>query len=92
MEIQKEKTGPASDKPSFFGPPARWIGFGRMFWGGVVMGICIGAGFGLLIGAQLVEEGLITPKNHMRLVGINLVLVVIGIWGGRAIAGRPVRR
>jgi hypothetical protein len=55
MESQQEKTSTASDKPSFFGPPAQWAQFGPMFWGGVVMGLCMGVGLGLLIGAGLLE-------------------------------------
>jgi len=91
METQPEKTSPALAKPSFFGPPARWIGFGRMFWGGVVMGICIGGGLGLLIGAALVAEGMILPQPDFRLVLAVVALQLIGVWAGRAIAGRPVR-
>jgi hypothetical protein len=92
MENQPEKTSPASDKPSFFGPPTAWAGFGRKFWGGVVMGLCIGAGLGLLFGAQLVEEGQISSENRGTLILVNFALLCIGIFGGRAIAGRPIRR
>jgi hypothetical protein len=93
VETQPEKTSPASDKPSFFGPPARWMGFGRMFWGGVVMGIGIGGTLGFLIGAALVAEGIIPsqPNRFWHLLVIAL-LPAIATWIGRAIAGPPARR
>jgi hypothetical protein len=92
MESHQQETSPTPDKPSFFGPPAAWTQFGAMFWGGVVMGICFGVGFGLLIGAELVANGTIAPQKHMPLVGTALVLQLIGIASGRAIAMRSIRR
>ena len=63
-----------------------------MFWGGVVMGIFMGASLGLLVGAGLIAEGMIAPQSYGRLVLVALVLQLIGVASGRAVAGRPVRR
>jgi hypothetical protein len=92
METQPEKSSPASDKPSFWGPPAGWIGFGRMFWGGEVMGIFFGGSLGLLIGATLMAEGIISPQPRFWHMLVIALLPGIGTWVGRAIAGRPARR
>jgi hypothetical protein len=62
-----------------------------MFWGGVVMGFCMGAALGLLIGAGLVAEGMIAPQSYGRLVVVALVLQLIGVLSGRAIAARAIR-
>ncbi len=92
MESRQEKTSSASNKSSFFGLPAGWSKVGPMFWGGVIFGIGIGVGLGLLIGAELVGKGMITPQNNGRLVVTALVLQLIGIVSGRAIAARAIRR
>jgi hypothetical protein len=52
----------------------------------------MGAGLGLLIGADLVDEGVIGEHNDGRLVVIALGLQLIGILSGRAIALREIRR
>lgn len=89
MNSQQEKTSPASERPSFWGLPRRFPwSEGPKFWGGVVFGAANGFGFGLLIGAGLVEEGVIAPESGRWPVVIALVLLWIGVWMGRVIASR----
>jgi hypothetical protein len=87
MAPQQETPNPPSDRPSFFGLPAGWRVWsqvGTNFWAGVLVGV----GIGLLLGAALVEQELMTlqRKAWVSLTGI----VLVGI--GQIIAWRVVRR
>jgi hypothetical protein len=95
MQNQDEKPNPVSDKPGFLGMPRGvriWAEAGQRFWAGVVLGAALGLAFGLLIGAHLVLEGHITPKNDTRLAGIGIVAIFIGLLFAQWTIGRTAGR
>jgi hypothetical protein len=81
MDNQLQENGTASDR--FFGLPASWriwSNLGRRFWAGVLLGI----GLGLLIGAVLVEQELMTLHRKAWVAATGIVLAGVGqalAWG-----------
>jgi hypothetical protein len=74
------------NRSRFFGLPSSWriwSRMGRRFWAGVLMG----NGLGLLLGAALVEQGLMTfdHKAWVSMAGILLAFLGQSIARGAAI-------
>jgi hypothetical protein len=72
-----------SNQSRFFGLPSSWRIWSRMglrFWAGVLMGI----GLGLLLGAVLVEQKLMTVDRKAWVSVTGIVLAFLGqsiAWG-----------
>ena len=87
MVTLQPKTEPSSDRPSFLGLPASWrvwSNLGEQFWGGVLVGI----GIGLLLGAVLVEQELMTLQRKAWVCVAGILLAGVG----RIIATRAPHR
>jgi hypothetical protein len=87
MTPQQENPNPPSDRASFLGLPAGWrvwYQVGTKFWAGVLVGV----GFGLLLGAALVELEWMTLQRKAWVSVTGIVLVGLG----QMIAWRAVRR
>lgn len=85
-----EKT-PKSEGTSFFSLPSSWYVWSRLgtkFWAGVLVGV----GLGLLLGAVLVEQELMTLHRKAWVSVTGVILAALGqaiAWRAASCSHRP---